>query len=142
MRKMTMLAGALVAALASASVAAQTQAPKGKRDVGKQEYDSRCAVCHGAAGKGKGPYTPYLKVPAPDLTVLARGNGGIFPLQRVYEVIEGSGAGHGSREMPIWGRAYAVEAAEYYVDVPYDAEAIVRAKVLALAEYLNRLQVK
>lgn len=140
MKLTLMLAWALAAAVAGG--AAQAQAQKSKRDIGKQEYDARCAVCHGATGQGKGPYTPYLKVPAPDLTVLARGNGGIFPLQRVYDVIEGSGAGHGSREMPIWGRAYAVEAAEYYMDVPYDAQAVVRGRVLALAEYLNRLQVK
>ena len=115
---------------------------KTKIDLGKQEYESRCAVCHAVTGKGRGPYTPYLKVPAPDLTVLARNNGGVFPLQRVYDAVEGSGPGHGTREMPIWGRTYAIEAAEYYVDVPYDAEAFARARILALAEYVNRLQAK
>jgi len=44
--------------------------------------------------------------------------------------------------MAIWGRAYNIKAAEYYVDVPYDQEAWVRSRILALAEYLNRLQVK
>jgi hypothetical protein len=44
--------------------------------------------------------------------------------------------------MPIWGRDYQVKAAEYYMDVPYDAEAYVRTRILALVDYLNRLQAK
>jgi hypothetical protein len=44
--------------------------------------------------------------------------------------------------MPIWGKRYAVNAAEYYVDVPYDQEAFVRARVLLLVDYLNRVQQK
>ncbi|WOB10633.1 cytochrome c [Piscinibacter gummiphilus] len=135
------LAWAFVAAFAALHGAAFAQ-QKTKVDLGKQEYESRCAVCHAVTGKGKGPYTPYLKVPAPDLTVLARNNGGVFPLQRVYDAVEGSGPGHGSREMPIWGRTFAVEAAEYYGDVAYNSDAFVRARILALAEYVNRLQVK
>jgi hypothetical protein len=55
-------------------------------------------------------------------------------------VIEGAGAGHGTRDMPIWGQEYSVQAASYYVDVPYDQQAYVRGRILALAEYLNRLQ--
>jgi mono/diheme cytochrome c family protein len=115
---------------------------KAKVDVGKQQYEQRCAVCHAANGKGNGPYAPYLKSPAPDLTGLAKANGGVFPLQRVYEAIEGAGPGHGTRDMPIWGREFSIEAAEYYGDALYDAQAVVRARVLAVAEYLNRLQAK
>ncbi|MGA0610810.1 c-type cytochrome [Caldimonas sp. KR1-144] len=140
MKRSTLSSVALATLLCGAAVA-QTQ-PKGKGDLGKFEYESNCAVCHARGGQGNGPFAPYLKKPAPDLTGLAKRNGGIFPLQRVYEVIEGGGAGHGTREMPIWGRAYSMEAAEYYMDTPYDSEAFVRARVLALAEYLNRLQAK
>jgi hypothetical protein len=43
--------------------------------------------------------------------------------------------------MPIWGREYALTAGEYYGDAPYDANAFVRARILALIDYLNRLQV-
>ena len=28
-----------------------------KLDIGKSEYDSACAVCHGPTGKGDGPFT-------------------------------------------------------------------------------------
>ena len=39
-------------------------------DVGKIEYQSGCAACHGADGKGKGPLTAALKSTPTDLTVL------------------------------------------------------------------------
>jgi hypothetical protein len=35
-----------------------------------------------------------------------------------------------------------VDAATYYVDVPYGQEQFVRSRILALVEYLNRLQKK
>jgi mono/diheme cytochrome c family protein len=131
--------GLLTVGLIAVSAVAVAQ---GRVDVGKREYDNNCAVCHGANGKGGGPYVELLKRSPPDLTTLAKTNGGIFPVNRAYEVIEGAGAGHGTRDMPIWGQAYSIKAAEYYVDVPYNQEAFVRSRILALIEYLNRLQAK
>jgi mono/diheme cytochrome c family protein len=129
----------LLAGLALLSTAVVAQ---GRVDVGKREYDNNCAVCHGSNGKGGGPYVELLKRSPPDLTTLAKSNGGIFPVNRSFEVIEGAGAGHGTRDMPIWGQAYSVKAAEYYVDMPYNQEAFMRSRILALIEYINRLQVK
>jgi mono/diheme cytochrome c family protein len=123
--------------LAASAVLAQ-----GRTDVGKREYDNNCLVCHGKEGKGNGPYGELLKRSPPDLTTMAKRNGGVFPVSMTYDTIEGAGAGHGTRDMPIWGQAYNVKAAEYYVDVPYNPEAFVRARILALIDYLSRLQVK
>ncbi len=128
----------LLAVALSACAAAQAQGTPA--DAGKREYDSNCANCHGVDGKGHGPYNEFLQRSAPDLTKLAARNGGVFPLSRVYEVIEGAGAAHGSRDMPIWGQDYKVRAGEYYMDVPYDPEVYVRTRILALIEYVNRLQ--
>jgi hypothetical protein len=78
-----------------------------------------------------------------DLTTLTRKNNGVFPIQRVYEVIDGRQAlqAHGPRDMPIWGLDYQAQAASsFYLDVPYDPEVYVRSRVLALVEYINRLQ--
>jgi hypothetical protein len=47
-----------------------------------------------------------LKSAPADLTRISGHNGGSFPLTRVRRVISGEqplGAGHGTREMPIWG---------------------------------------
>jgi mono/diheme cytochrome c family protein len=130
---------ALVAALALASAGVMAQQ---RVDMGKREYDNNCAACHGSSGKGNGPYAELLRKSPPDLTMMAKRNGGVFPMSRAYEVIEGAGVGHGTRDMPIWGQDYSVKAAEYYMDVPYNPEAYVRTRILALVEYLNRLQAR
>jgi mono/diheme cytochrome c family protein len=127
------------------AVAAEKE--KGKVDLGKQEYQNKCAICHGQSGKGDGGIIDLLKKAPSDLTVLSKKNGGVFPFDRVYAVIDGREVvkGHGDRDMPIWGKDYSTEkvrAAEHYFDVPYDMEMYVRARILSLIDYLNRLQSK
>ena len=126
----------------SLSTVAIAQTPK--TDLGKKEYDLQCSICHGADAKGNGFLGATLKVVPPDLTVLTRKNGGVFPAERVSGVIDGRVqiASHGSPEMPIWGTRYAVNAAEHFFDVPYDQEAYVRAHLLLLIDYLSRIQQK
>jgi len=116
-------------------------------DSGKREYMDRCAVCHGQSGKGDGGMIDILRTAPTDLTTLSRNNGGVFPFEHVYAVIDGRQAvkGHGPRDMPIWGRAYGAEttrAGEYYGDMPYTMEMYVRARILALIDYLNRIQTR
>lgn len=144
MRNLTRGIAVLTMATFSVVGLAQTKAV-GKFDTGKKEYEAKCVVCHGAAGKGDGSYAELLKAPASDLTTLKKKNGGVFPVERVYAVIDGREAikSHGGRDMPIWGKDYnkeTVKAAEYYADVPYDMEGYVRGRILALIDYLNRLQ--
>ncbi len=115
---------------------------QGRSDLGKREFENNCAVCHGSDAKGKGVYNNFLKTDAPDLTTLAKRNGGVFPVANTFEIIEGAGKGHGTRDMPIWGQEYKVRAGEYYVDVPYNPQAFVSGRILALIEHLNKLQVK
>lgn len=115
-----------------------------KIDLGKVEYESKCATCHGLKGKGDGPTAAYLTRKAADLTTMAKRNNGILPVASMYEIIDGSKAvpAHGSRDMPVWGTAYRIQAGEYFLDVPYDSEAYVRARILTVIEYIDRLQVK
>lgn len=122
-------------------------AGKDKPDAGKSEFQNRCAVCHGPGGKGDGGAIDILKAAPADLTVLSKKNGGVFPFDRVYSVIDGRQIvkGHGTRDMPIWGKVYSTEtvkADEYYAGMPYDMEMYVHSRILALIDYLNRLQVK
>jgi len=118
----------------------------GKFDFGKREYESKCAVCHGKSGKGNGPYTIVLVTKIADLTTLSKRNNGVFPFARVQEIIDGRQVvkAHGPRDVPIWGTDYLMEARESYsyIDVPYDPEAYVRTRILALTEYIHRLQAK
>jgi mono/diheme cytochrome c family protein len=118
-----------------------------KVDPGKQEYVGKCAVCHGQSGKGDGGMIDVLNRTPTDLTTLAKKNGGVFPVDRVYSVIDGREVvkGHGTRDMPVWGTSYSMEGAragEMYFDVPYTMDMYVRARILSLIDYLNRIQVK
>lgn len=122
-------------------------------DIGKSEFQSSCATCHGTDGKGKGPVAAQLKSPPSDLTVLAKNNNGVFPTNAVYETIYGSKAvaAHGTREMPIWGERFnPIVRLPHYVD-PSDwkkagpeqsPEIVVRTRILAVIDYLNRIQQK
>lgn len=114
-------------------------------DLGKREFDTNCASCHGVDGKGNGPIGELLRRSPPDLTQLAKKNGGVFPMTRLFDVIDGGNVpSHGTREMPVWGREFRIQDAEYYIEARgnYDSAALVRARVLTLLEYINRLQVR
>ena len=122
-------------------------------DVGKSEFQSSCASCHGADGKGGGPLREQLKVPPPDLTVLANNNNGVFPATALYETIDGSKAvpAHGNREMPIWGERFnPIVSLPHSVDPSYwklagpeqSPEVVVRKRILAVIDYLGRIQQK
>ncbi len=125
----------------SAAEAAQREPERRASDPGRREYESNCAACHGKSGKGDGPVVELLRRAPPDLSQLTRRNGGVFPIDRVYQTIEGGAvAAHGTRDMPIWGRDYRIQGAEYFMDVPYDPDLYVRTRLLWLVEYLSRLQ--
>ena len=118
-----------------------------KVDLGKREYEANCAVCHGARGKGDGPFVSMMTVRVPSLTALAKANGSMFPFARVYEIIEGAQVpkAHGAPGMMIWGDAYVTQRAglkDDYGGALYDPAALARARTLALTEYIYRLQEK
>ena len=114
-------------------------------DVGQSNFNISCASCHGPDGKGNGPVSSQLKVPPPDLTVLAKKNNGVFPVSRVYEIIDGRQPllAHGTRDMPIWGFLYTLEQpAQDYAARSLNPEAVVRLRILSIIDYLSRIQQK
>lgn len=127
-------ASLMVLALASGASWGQTRV-----DFGQQEFEASCANCHGVGGKGDGPMRSYLTKTPSDLTTLVRRNGGVFPMQRVWDTIDGRSAvvigSHGAREMPIWGAVYRGEDMQ-----PRDLHA--RNRIASLVDYLARLQEK
>jgi mono/diheme cytochrome c family protein len=137
-----------VAALALLAVAvamsAGALAQQGKfTDVGRYEYEGACAVCHGSAGRGDGPLAGQMKSRMPDLTGLARNNHGIFPFDQVYQTIDGQREvqAHGTREMPVWGRAFRLQSSVFFDRYPQvDPDSAARSRILALTEYLYRIQ--
>ena len=112
---------------------------QGRVDLGKSEYESSCASCHGLSGKGDGVMTSQLTKPPSDLTTLTKRNGGVFPVQRISEMIDGRTSvvigSHGAREMPVWGHVYRSEDTQ-----PRDLHA--RNRISSLVDYLSRIQGK
>ena len=125
-------------------------------DAGRTEYQAYCAACHGIDGKGNGPASDGLKTHPSDLTMLAKNNKGVFPYKAITEIIDGRKAfkAHGTREMPIWG--YQLTPMPKRTITPldpdaktgqglkayYDSQIVVRNRILAIVDYLNRVQAK
>ncbi|MGA8056305.1 MAG: c-type cytochrome [Burkholderiales bacterium] len=129
--------------------ASGTAVAQAKADFGKMEYESKCASCHGVSGKGDGPLARgQLTKPPSSLTTLAKQNGGVFPWQRVYEIVDGRAevAAHGPREMPVWGKEYRAGVPDIAVSDPssvtfYDLRGTIsHGKIVALVEYVYRIQ--
>lgn len=132
-------------AVAALAALADTMAARATAEAGRQRgYRNRCAVSHGASATGDGSYGAIIGPKLPDLTVLSRNNSGVFPVERIEETIDGSkmSKSHGTRDMPIWGDRYRIQAAKHCLDVSYDNLAFVRAQILASIERLSTLQVK
>jgi mono/diheme cytochrome c family protein len=110
--------------------------------LGKQLFTEACAVCHGVDGRGHGEFAAELKVPPTDLTKLLKDNGDVYPFVKVYHIIDGrSGTrGHGDSKMPIWGNVFSREATGG--TQPFSAELLVRARMVALVDYIESIQEK
>lgn len=102
----------LILPLLAAVVAAAGPAAAQDPGAGARSYAAFCAGCHGAGGKGDGPVAELLTLPPPDLTRLAAGNGGRFPVAEVVFRIDGRAplTAHGS-PMPPFGGMFAGEEA-------------------------------
>jgi cytochrome c1 len=115
--------------------------------LGEFEYRNSCSACHGPKGDGDGPLAQYLTIQTlPQLSMLQKNNGGVFPVQRVYSVIDGTAdvAAHGNRDMPVWGQRYRarIDPETDFEFGPEETEAYVRTRILALIEYLSTIQAK
>jgi mono/diheme cytochrome c family protein len=99
-------------------------------------FKAYCAVCHGADGRGAGPLARGLKTRPADLTRIAARNAGIFPSERVQNIIAGEeqvAQGHGTREMPVWGPIFS--------QIAWDLD-LGRVRIDNLVRYLKEIQAK
>jgi mono/diheme cytochrome c family protein len=102
---------------------------------GAEIFRNYCATCHGVDGSGDGPAAAALKIKPPELSTIARRNGGTFPTARILSFIAGDKVlvAHGSGEMPIWGPIF--HKIENDQDLGY-------VRLQNVTEYLNSIQRK
>jgi cytochrome c1 len=109
---------------------------------GKQDYESYCADCHGAGGKGNGPAVATIPMtpPPPDLTKLAKKNGGKFPFNEVVDTIDGRKniPSHERIHMPFLGTTLQKSGKEFTPE----SDAEVKRRIEATARYVESLQQK
>ena len=136
---------AAAAALAAALPAGQALAESLAATLGKVEYNYNCASCHGESGAGDGPMAAELTTPPSDLQQISKNNGGVFPFDRVYQLIDGRETlrAHGTSDMPIWGRDYAADAMAMSGQRERgqgSIEAAIAGRVLSLVYYVQSIQ--
>lgn len=106
-----------------------------KSTFGADLYQFYCSNCHGVTGKG-GTARSELHPAPPDLTILARQNGGVFPRDRVRSTIAlGTTApllrAHGTANMPVWGTIFrGLDPSDVMVDI----------RIENLVQYLASIQ--
>jgi mono/diheme cytochrome c family protein len=104
---------------------------------GEELYLRFCASCHGTSGAGDGPVAGSFKVEVPDLRLMTRRAGGVYPRDRIVRIIDGRHifAAHGARTMPVWGE----DLSRVYAGNP-EGERATQGVIYKLADYVARLQ--
>lgn len=100
-------------------------------------YAENCAQCHGASGKGDGPWAAAMTPPPADLTRLSED--GTFPRRHVLSVIDGyDRTGLPGQDMPEFG--LLLEGETVPVDVGDGVLTPTPRPLAALMAYLESIQ--
>jgi mono/diheme cytochrome c family protein len=139
-------ATAMLAAPGTLASSVATTAPGQKEGIslalGERDFRNYCAACHGVDAVGDGTLGEFLTLTVPDLTKLTKRNTGVFPEERVRQVIDGRAEVriHGARDMPIWGDWFDREAEQTGITNEARDE-IVHDRIESLMLYLKSIQV-
>ncbi len=109
---------AVAASLAAPTLSASAEKPNYDSSaalLGSATFKTYCSPCHGRTAQGDGPVADRLRSAPADLTRINRRNGGRFPFDKVYKIIDGRETvkTHGRTDMPVWGDAF-LESREGY----------------------------
>jgi mono/diheme cytochrome c family protein len=129
--RLVMIAGC-AAVLLAGPAASQEQTPIVN---GRDEFVWNCADCHGQAGRGDGPLAAALIKSPSDLTKIAHRNLGIFPAQKIFDIVAGqeSVVGHQSFQMPKYWERFKQTPGQRDFVAP-------EVRIRAIVEYLRQIQ--
>jgi mono/diheme cytochrome c family protein len=135
-RHVAIAAVILLILLLIATVAARAQDFSGYS--GAQLYQRFCASCHGEKGFGDGPVSKSFSIEVPDLTRIAKRQGG-FPEEKIRQIIDGRDLlkAHGTRTMPVWGYEFQSQSEGREVSPKKTGEIVQR-----LTDYVRSIQVQ
>ena len=108
---------------------------------GRYLYEKFCKICHGPRAMGDGPQALSLNPKPANLTTLRQRNDGTFPFWETYRMIDGrvDVAGHGTREMPVFGVWFRIPNDEVSIETEWADQ--VRGRIWQLLSYLASIQV-
>jgi mono/diheme cytochrome c family protein len=118
----------VLASVQVAAAAPQTASPYS----GSADYRTFCTSCHGTAGKGDGTLAGSLRKRPADLTQISKKNGGLFPQDQVFKLID---AGHENADMPAWTVVLANSQESAGIEAA-------QARIRQLVKYIETLQPK
>lgn len=104
---------------------------------GGETFRTYCATCHGTSARGDGPLAESMRRKPANLTEIAKRNGGAFPSELVFKIIDGRQPvrGHGGPDMPAWGDAFTRSREA-------GAEERVKSVIQSLVDYLESIQLR
>jgi mono/diheme cytochrome c family protein len=126
--------------MAAAQEDDETAAETVKVFKGKVTYRIYCSNCHGEAGRGDGNLAELLSVRPADLTAIARNNDGVFPTKLIVQLVDGreTVAGHGLKEMPVWGDAFQKSLQPSWTEESDDDRA--KRKIVEVVAFVQSIQ--
>lgn len=134
-----MAAAVLVAGVlfAPALVTTATAQEHQQTTPGSEVFRTYCASCHGTSARGDGPLAGSMIRKPANLMEIAKRNGGEFPSEMVFKVIDGRQPvkGHGGPDMPVWGDVFTRSR-----DVG-DAERV-KGVIQSLVDFLGGIQLR
>ncbi|MFT7596697.1 MAG: mono/diheme cytochrome c family protein [Paracoccaceae bacterium] len=101
-------------------------------------YRQNCGACHGKTGAGDGPLAADLPVRPANLRLLASGNDGVFPTERVMKSIHGYRGKDYVGLMPEFGPV--LDSPTVIWVAPDGREIPTPSALVALVAYLETLQ--
>jgi mono/diheme cytochrome c family protein len=105
---------------------------------GKTLYRQNCVACHGPTGAGDGPLASDLPVAPANLRQISAQNQGVYPAERVMEIIHGYRGKDTQALMPEFGPVLQSEQV-LWVD-PDGNEIPTPSALVTLSQYLETLQ--